>query len=42
MSQAIRYLPGYIDDEGIQHKADKHMYEDKNRYYKENGIDRRK
>ena len=25
MSQAIRYLPGYIDDEGIQHKADKHI-----------------
>ncbi len=28
--------------EDLERKADKHMYEDKNRYYKENGIDRRK
>lgn len=25
MAQAIRYLPGYIDDEGIQHKTDRHI-----------------
>ena len=46
LSLSVGYA-AYVDSqdasiEDLEHKADKHMYEDKNRYYKENGIDRRK
>ena len=46
LSMSIGYA-AYSDNEGasiddLEHIADSKMYEDKNKYYRENGIDRRK